>query len=138
MFKSVARGLVLAVTLWWLAGTASPSLAQRGPQPKASPRAQSSPSPVERIKPGDQDTELEFVDSEQAFWNSRAVNAPVYQDGGSVNSVMFENRAVRDLRRTDVLPPTRVEEVRVLGPSAPATVIRIQGRQVALPPVVSP
>ena len=138
MFKSVAHGLVLAVTLGCLTGTATPSLAQRGPQPQASPRVQASPSPADQLKPGDQDTDVEFVDSEQAFWNSRAVNAPVYQDGGSVNSVMFECRVVRDLRRTEVLPPTRVEEVQVIGPSAPATVIRIQGRQVALPPVVSP
>lgn len=140
MFKAVARGLVLALTLGGLAGGVASSQARRGAHPPPQPRAGASPAPTGRppSSASDQDAELEFVDSEQGFWTSRAVNAPVYQDGGSVNSVMFEQRTVRDLRRRETLPPTRLEEVRVTGRPAPATTLRIQGRTVALPAATTP
>ncbi len=138
MFKTFTRGLVLALTLGWLAGGIAASQSQRGPQPPARSQTQGRSSSADRSRPADQEAELEFVDSEQGFWTSRVVNAPVYQDGGSVNSVMFEQRAVRDLRRQSTLAPTRLQDVQVTGRAAPAPTIRIQGRPVVLPAVVKP
>ena len=42
--------------------------------------------------------EVNFLNSEDAFWNARTVNDPAFRGGDSVNSVMFESRPGRDIR----------------------------------------
>lgn len=79
-----------------------------------------------------QDAEVDFVDSETAVWNTRSVNDTIFQDGMSVNAVMFEKKQVRDLRQVDFLPKTKVEELEVDKPMTAPTVVKIQGKSVDL------
>ncbi len=127
MSRILVFGALLGLALFVLFGLAGPTSAQR------TPSVRSSPAPSEVKSASKEELELEVVDSEQAIWNIRTLNDTIYQDGSSVNSVMFERRAARHLRRSDFLPPGKVEEVEVRGPMAPPTVVRIQGRQVRLP-----
>ncbi len=76
-----------------------------------------------------QDTQVDFIDSEDGYWNARGGNAPQFVDGGSINSVMFENRPGR---RVKELPsgPVRDSDVEVTG--GKSTEITVNGRPVRL------
>lgn len=78
---------------------------------------------------GDRDTQVDFIDSEDGYWNARGGNAPQFGDGGSINSVMFENRPGR---RVKELPsgPVRNSDVEVTG--GKSTEITVNGRPVNL------
>ena len=75
------------------------------------------------------DTQVDFIDSEDGYWNARGGNAPQFGDGGSINSVMFENRPGR---RVKELPsgPVRNSDVEVTG--GKSTEITVNGRPVHL------
>ena len=58
--------------------------------------------------------EVEFIKSEDGYWNARCVNAPLFTDGGSVNSVMNENKRshrAKPLRTS----PVRTDDVEIVG-----------------------
>ncbi len=75
------------------------------------------------------ETQVDFIDSEDGYWNARGGNAPQFGDGGSINSVMFENRPGR---RVKELPsgPVRNSDVEVTG--GKSTEITVNGRPVHL------
>ena len=73
---------------------------------------------------------VEFIDSEEGFWNSRSVDAPLFVEGGSVNSVMFENRPSR---RVQEIPEGPVRESEVEFTGGKSTEITINGRKVEIP-----
>ena len=77
----------------------------------------------------DRETQVDFIDSEDGYWNARGGNAPQFGDGGSINSVMFENRPGR---RVKELPagPVRSSNVEVTG--GKSTEITVNGRPVHL------
>lgn len=128
MSKKVLHGAALGVAVLLLAAPAPPAAAQEGRPSRAVQ------GPTTRAE----DAELDFVSSDQAIWNSRAVNDSIYQDGGSVNSVMFQRKASSQLELGNYLPTPKVEDVQVLRPMSAPSVIRIQGRQVQLPPTNQP
>lgn len=124
MLERFVRAAAVGAVLLLLAAQL-PAAAQQKPRPGTVTPA-SSRTPAE-------DTEVDFVESDQAVWNARSINDSIFQDGASVNSVMFEKKAVRDLRRADFLPKTKVEDVQVKEPMTTPSVIRIQGKPVQLP-----
>ena len=124
MSERFVRAAMVGAALLLLAAQL-PATAQPKPRPgTVTPAGSQTPA---------EDTEVDFVESDQAVWNARSVNDSIFQDGASVNSVMFEKKAVRDLRRADFLPKTRVEDVQVNEPMTAPSVIRIQGKPVQLP-----
>ncbi len=133
MSRVLVFGALVAMVLVLVLGLAGPTSAQRSPQARPTPTSQPA-----RTDSDQEDVELEVLDSEQADWNFRTVNDPIYRDGSSVNSVMFERRSARQVRRADFLPTGQIEEVQVHGSMAAPTVIRIQGRQVRLPAPSTP
>jgi len=133
MSRVLVFGTLVAMALGLVFGLSGPISAQGSP--KARPAPTSQPARTDSDK---QDVELEVLDSDQADWNFRTVNDPIYRDGSSVNSVMFERRSARQVRRADFLPTGQIEEVEVRGSMAAPTVIRIQGRQVRLPAPSAP
>lgn len=75
------------------------------------------------------ETQVDFIDSEDGYWNARGGNAPQFGDGGSINSVMFENRPGR---RVKEIPsgPVRNSDVEITG--GKSTEIIVNGRPVHL------
>lgn len=118
--NTAIRALVLGAAVSLLLG--GPALAQ-----KTSPNPGSSTS-TRRA----QDAEVDFVDSEQAVWNTRSVNDSIFLQGMSVNSVMFERKAVRETRPVDFIPETKVEEIQIDKPMTQPSVMKIQGKDVKL------
>lgn len=116
--KTALRALVLGAAVALLLG--GPALAQ-------STTATSQPSNRKA-----QDAEVDFVDSEQAVWNTRSVNDSIFMPGASVNSVMYERKAVRAVYRTDFFPQTKVEDVQIDKPMSNPPVLKIQGKSVDL------
>jgi hypothetical protein len=133
MSRVLVFGTLAAMALVLVLGLTGPTVAQGSPKPRPTPATE--PSTVDADR---EDVELEVLDSDQADWNFRTVNDPIYREGSSVNSVMFERRSARQVRRADFLPSGQVQEVEVRGSMAAPTVIRIQGRQVRLPAPVTP
>lgn len=80
-----------------------------------------------KAKAAEQDSSVDFFDSEDGFWNARTVNDPQFIDGGSVNSVMFESRPGRKVKE---IPsgPVRQSDVDIVG--GKSTEIVVNGRQV--------
>ncbi|MGM9992862.1 MAG: hypothetical protein ACI376_08490 [Candidatus Bruticola sp.] len=77
----------------------------------------------------DRNTQVDFIESEDGYWNARGSNAPQFVDGGSINSVMFENRPGR---RVKEIPsgPVRRSDVEITG--GQSTQITVNGRSVTL------
>ncbi|MGM9998515.1 MAG: hypothetical protein ACI38Q_03830 [Candidatus Bruticola sp.] len=77
----------------------------------------------------DRNTQVDFIDSEDGYWNARGSNAPQFVDGGSINSVMFENRPGRRVKEIPA-GPVRNSDVEVTG--GKSTQITVNGRRVTL------
>lgn len=78
-------------------------------------------------KPGE-DTQVDFIDSEDGFWNSRGINDPTLTgSGSSLNSVMFESRGGR---RVQPLPSGPVHDSNVEVTGGQKTEVTINGRRV--------
>lgn len=78
-------------------------------------------------KPGE-DTQVDFIDSEDGYWNSRGINDPTLTgSGSSLNSVMFESRGGR---RVQALPAGLVHDSDVEVTGGQKTEVTINGRRV--------
>jgi hypothetical protein len=133
MSRILVFGTLAAMALALVLGLTGPTVAQGSSKTRPTSTTRSSRPGTDR-----EEVELEVLGSEQADWNFRTVNDPIYREGASVNSVMFERRSARQVRQVDFLPSGQVQDVEVRGSMVPPTVIRIQGRQVRLPAPVKP
>lgn len=98
----------------------TPSPDSRATERKAKRNARSVQSPSTPDAPRDGDTEIEFVVSERAFWNTRSVSNPAFSDG-SVNAVMFSrDKRVQDLNLDKLGGQSELE---VTGGRAPAVTV---------------
>ncbi|MBQ7503593.1 hypothetical protein IJT93_12930 [bacterium] len=78
-------------------------------------------------KPGE-DTQVDFIRSEDGFWNSRGINDPTLTgSGSSLNSVMFESRGGR---RVKSLPSGPVHDSDVEFTGGQKTEVTINGRRI--------
>ena len=83
-------------------------------------------------RPKNEGPEVEFLDSQDAYWVNKGFNDTLYYGaGGSVNAARLERDQFRDdqaLRK--IYKPTKVVEIKVNGPAKTVPVLKIDGKEV--------